>query len=199
MLCSCEVQYIYNIYIYIHIIYIVYRAKNILDRDTELENPMKIELQEDRSINELKDTEFPGFIFIKLGLYSPRAKRPQHRHMPKHPETIDYQLRIELYVARNLPAADKSGSSDPMVVFRCAGNAINSNTKNVSLNPNWFESYRMDVKLPKNNEGIIKYSLTGLVYDVDSNGNDLLGICDIPLEGEASYYQSIYIYIYIYV
>ena len=79
-------------------------------------------------------------------------------------------------------------------------NAINSNIKNICLNPNWFESYHMYVKLPKNNEGIIKYSLTGLVYDVDSNGNDFFGICDIhlqPLQGEPSYYQSIYIYIYI--
>ncbi len=32
-----------------------------------------------------------------------------------------YELRIHLYMGRNLPAADETGSSDPFIIFRCAG------------------------------------------------------------------------------
>ena len=101
---------------------------------------------------------------------------------------MDYRLRIELSIARDLPPADESGASDPKVIFRLAGGSCQSSTKYRTLNPNWYESIEMKARMPKNNQGMIKYDLTALVYDVDDSGNDLIGIATIPIEGQSTYY-----------
>lgn len=48
----------------------------------------------------------------------PGIRKP---YKPNLSEKIDYQLRVYVYLGRNLPPADSTGTSDPLVKIRCAG------------------------------------------------------------------------------
>lgn len=40
---------------------------------------------------------------------------------PDTNEKIEYQLRVHLFLGRNLPPGDETGTSDPFVKIRCGG------------------------------------------------------------------------------
>lgn len=63
------------------------------------------------------------------------------------PGQMQFQLRVHLFQARNLPASDSSGLSDPYVVVRCCGKKIKFPIKKETLNPQWFQSQTMTVTL----------------------------------------------------
>lgn len=65
-----------------------------------------------------------------------------------------FQLRVHLYIGRNLPPADEGGVSDPFVIIRCAGNTIRSTVKSQTLNPGWYETLTLDVTLPAFEENV---------------------------------------------
>lgn len=56
-------------------------------------------------------------------------------------------LQIYLKEGRNLPAKDKSGSSDPYCTFKCGSNHIKSSVIDKNLNPLWNEYLRMDANI----------------------------------------------------
>lgn len=48
----------------------------------------------------------------------PGIRKP---YKPDITTKIEYELRVYLYIGRNLPPADATGTSDPVVKIRCAG------------------------------------------------------------------------------
>lgn len=54
-----------------------------------------------------------------------------------------------LYMGRDLPSADDTGLSDPFIVFKCAGAEAESHHKAETLNPGWFQTLEMDIKIPE--------------------------------------------------
>lgn len=49
---------------------------------------------------------------------NPGIRKP---YQPNAKNKIEYELRVFLYIGRNLPPADASGTSDALVKIRCAG------------------------------------------------------------------------------
>merc|ERR1712087_163373 len=60
------------------------------------------------------------------------------------PDFVQYQLRAYIYQARNLPAADSNGLSDPYVVMRLAGKMARIPTKKKTLNPIWHTTKKIE-------------------------------------------------------
>lgn len=46
---------------------------------------------------------------------------PRKPFVPNEAEKIEYQLRVNVFLARNLPPAEKSGSCHALVKVRCGG------------------------------------------------------------------------------
>lgn len=120
------------------------------------------------------------------------------KNPPRRPEIVfpplsqiddyyeEYVLRVYLYMARDLPAADESGLADPFIIMRCAGAKAQSATKTETLNPGWFETVQMNVYIPKIDEVLFPNpSVSLLCYDQDSFGRkDLLGRALMDIAGK---------------
>lgn len=93
-------------------------------------------------------------------------------------------------MGRDFPAADETGASDPFVITRCMGHQKRSKTKYETLNPGFFETLSLKVRLPPLEKGKKEmYPTPGvslLVYDDDpglfGGKKDLLGRVWIDLE-----------------
>jgi hypothetical protein len=58
-------------------------------------------------------------------------------------------LRVDLLDAKDLPAADRGGKSDPFALFTLNGNkAFKSDTKKKTLNPEWNEDFTTMIVCP---------------------------------------------------
>ena len=62
--------------------------------------------------------------------------------------TRPFMLRMELYQARDLPAADAHGSSDPFAVLRVGRNIAETNVVTSTTSPSWFRELFVQVDLP---------------------------------------------------
>ena len=77
-------------------------------------------MQEDLSLDLIGDEEFPGMLIVRAHLFAmPPPKRPEC-DKSKLIET-KFELRTYLYIGRDLPPSDNTGTSDPFVIVRCAG------------------------------------------------------------------------------
>ncbi|CAN6626338.1 tricalbin-3 [Trichomonascus vanleenenianus] len=96
-------------------------------------------------------------------------------------ESINNQgsLHVDVIEAVDVPAADRSGKSDPYAVFKLNGKKIfKSKTIKKTLNPVWKESFETNI------ENRIRDELVCEVYDWDMGpaGDDFLGKVKIPLD-----------------
>lgn len=64
------------------------------------------------------------------------------------PAYAEYQIRAHIYQARGLPSMDRNGLSDPYAIVRCAGQSNSTLVKQETLNPLWYHTSCLDVKLP---------------------------------------------------
>lgn len=72
---------------------------------------------------------------------------PQSRLEP--PKMRLYQLRAHIYQARNLPVAEDNGSSTPFCTVRCGHATGNTEVRDMTLHPLWYQTIRLDhVQLP---------------------------------------------------
>ena len=62
--------------------------------------------------------------------------------------TRPFMLRMELYQARDLPAADAHGSSDPFAVLRVGRNIAETQVRQSTTSPAWFRELFVQVDLP---------------------------------------------------
>ena len=60
----------------------------------------------------------------------------------------NFMLQVQLYQAKDLPAADAQGSSDPFAVIRCGRNQAKTSVKKSTTAPAWFQEIFMQVELP---------------------------------------------------
>ena len=57
-------------------------------------------------------------------------------------------LTVQVYQAKDLPAADAQGSSDPFAVVRCGRAQAKTHVCQATSNPGWFKEMLMQVDLP---------------------------------------------------
>lgn len=96
-----------------------------------------------------------------------------------------------LFVGRNIPPADDDGGCDPYVVVRCAGQKTRSKTCKETLNPGWYETLVLNVKLyPLEKDQLIPSGMFLMLFDEDdSDRHDLLGRIWITLEPDLVLFQ----------
>lgn len=96
-------------------------------------------MKEDKSLNLIKDDEFAGFLSVEMSLYS--TNPPEWEPIQKFTvNEVNYDLRVMIHVARDLPPSDATGSSDPYVKLRCASKQARSQTIEKTLNPDFYET-----------------------------------------------------------
>ena len=62
--------------------------------------------------------------------------------------TASYMLTVQVYQAKDLPAADAQGSSDPFAVVRCGRAQAKTHVCHATTSPGWFKEMIMQVELP---------------------------------------------------
>ena len=76
-----------------------------------------------------------------------------------------------LYVAKDLPPADETGTADPFVKIRCCGKTAYSSVRYRTLYPRWFEVMEMDISIPffdeSENIANINSGMSVMIYDTD--------------------------------
>jgi hypothetical protein len=94
------------------------------------------------------------------------------------------ELVIELIEAKNLPAADRGGTSDPYAIIKYNGEVVQSRVVNKTLNPQWREVFILPLAPHPGERGSIRID----VYDKDFNLfggkkslGDFLGGVDVPV------------------
>eukprot|EP00475_Leptophrys_vorax_P032002 TRINITY_DN4892_c1_g1_i3.p1 TRINITY_DN4892_c1_g1~~TRINITY_DN4892_c1_g1_i3.p1 ORF type:complete len:1239 (+),score=404.15 TRINITY_DN4892_c1_g1_i3:101-3817(+) len=96
------------------------------------------------------------------------------------PMMTGYQLRAHIYQARQLEAADLSGTSDPYCVIRCAGQSAQTSIKEQTLNPVWYTTKCLSIQLP--NPLSLAPDVIVEIFDRDLVGdNELLGRVSVPI------------------
>ena len=167
------------------------------DDDEETTKVKQYTLIEDLSRNKLHDEEFPGILNMRITIYEDDPPPRELDQMPSFEDLQnlyqEYVLRVYLFMGRDLPAADENGLSDPFIIVKWAGESRESKVKNQTLNPGWFQTLEMTVKIPQiGTEEMPKPSVSLLWYDRDSFGRkDLLGRTIMTIDGSnASFRQN---------
>ena len=78
-----------------------------------------------------------------------KAAAPRRPHV-RIPKLMRYELRANIYQARDLQPADENGLADPYVRVSLAGAAETSAIVDKSLNPMWNQQIVFPVLLPSN-------------------------------------------------
>jgi len=80
-----------------------------------------------------------------------RAMRQAASEPPTEIEPLpvaSYMLTVQVYQAKDLPAADAQGSSDPFAVVRCGRAQAKTHVCHATTSPGWFKEMIMQVELP---------------------------------------------------
>ena len=141
-----------------------------------------VQLLEEPLLDKLKDTETPGNILMQLEIVT-RAEAAKHKFRfsdelsSKEKKTV----RVYLYQARNLAAADSNGSSDPYATIQIGENKKKGGRREATLNPSYYEVISFDnIMLPRH----LSYAPQVIVnlYDWDMwSSADMLGNFRIDL------------------
>lgn len=119
-----------------------------------------------------------GFLLFNIGFGCDTGAKLK-RAVVKKPMALQYQVRAHIYQARNLPAADDCGTSDPYVQISYCGREARTRYVPTTLFPIWYETLRMNVDLPL--DPLIAPPLVVFVYDYDQVGSDdLIGRVEVP-------------------
>jgi hypothetical protein len=124
-----------------------------------------------------------GVILVHLRAF--KGSAPQRSPLV-YPAVESYELRTFLYCARDLPAADKAGTSDPYFILKACGQQAKSSTKKKTNNPDWNEVFSTTIELPRGNKKVSPNVFMN-VFDWDQVGsNTLMGSAlmtmnDIPI------------------
>ena len=88
--------------------------------------PKLYKLKEELCNDLVKDDQFPGFIFARIILTNHTDALGRGPQLNSRITQEDYQLRVNLYMARNLPPADSTGTSDPFIWISSCGQKLYS-------------------------------------------------------------------------
>eukprot|EP00301_Raphidiophrys_heterophryoidea_P027149 c9514_g1_i2.p1 GENE.c9514_g1_i2~~c9514_g1_i2.p1 ORF type:complete len:929 (-),score=237.01 c9514_g1_i2:47-2833(-) len=121
----------------------------------------------------------PGYLQFSLQIGREREKPAKGRKKIRKPPMMPFVLRVHLFQARHLIAADESGTSDPYVVVRFGG--ISDRTQPI-LNtcfPIFNQTLSLDVEVP--DPITLAPEINVMVFDYDwESGDDLIGRVTIP-------------------
>ena len=68
----------------------------------------------------LDDEEFPGILYARIKLYSKDIEDEFPKDIFKGKEFYSrFLIQIHLFMGRDFPPADETGSSDPFIIVRC--------------------------------------------------------------------------------
>jgi len=127
-------------------------VRDVLSSRPDSHEIKKFTLIEDIAKDELKDEEFPGIMNMRITFYDEDPPPRESNMLPPTNELAqlyeEYVLRVFVYMGRDLPPADDTGLADPFVIIRCAGEEGITSIKQETLNPGWFETIELNVKIP---------------------------------------------------
>lgn len=116
------------------------------------------------------------------------AAQMEHEFIEPLP-TRPFLLRMELYQARDLPAADAHGSSDPFAVLRVGRNVAETHVVRSTTSPSWFRELFVQVDLPlvvKDKKRLPDGSLVTDDDDDDDSDKDILDPTGIAASSESN-------------
>lgn len=110
-----------------------------------------VELQVDAATDALKKNQYPGAVLLRLGLGHADAvptDLPWLRTLAVQlPARRRFELRVHVFQARNLLAADADGTSDPYVVVRYGGSVERTRIRPNTTSPMWYQTLSLPVDL----------------------------------------------------
>lgn len=141
-------------------------------------------LQEDKSIDALDDDVFPGSVLVKLGfgLASEADLAVDHWKdcLERSRELTPYQMRIHVFQAKNVPAADSNGLCDPFLKLKFLGKELRTPVKKKTLFPTYYQTFVFeDVQLANADNFAYAPPVSVRLYDEDAfgAGSEYLGRC----------------------
>lgn len=145
-------------------------------------------LEEDKSIDELAEDQFPGTVLIKLGFGPKRfANLPEVKQEWLRSDQVSktakvYQLRVHVYQACDLPSADSNGLCDPFMHVFFMGKMKPTKTVKKSLHPCYYQTLVFDdVSICDADEFQFAPQITFRLFDKDDIGSEYLGMFTMPL------------------
>lgn len=150
-------------------------------------------MQEDKTIDALNKDVFPGQVLVKLGFGTvqdaEKTRNEWNECLNDVKRGSQYQVRVHLYQARNLPAADSNGLCDPYFKMSFMGKEEKSSLKRKTLFPVYYETKIFDgVQIPDCGTNNFQYAsqVCFRLYDKDDlDSDDYLGTCTFNLQEAA--------------
>eukprot|EP01034_Spumella_vulgaris_P027083 gene27083-33756_t len=145
-------------------------------------------LQEDKSIDALDNDVFPGNILIKVGFghatESDKSWSDWKGFLDKSKKGSPYQVRVHVYQAKNLPAADSNGLCDPYIKVNFMGQMVQTAIVRKNLFPGYYQTLVFDdVMIPEYENFQYASQVTYRLYDKDDfDSDDYLGCCMVGMQ-----------------
>ncbi|RHY35089.1 hypothetical protein DYB32_000418 [Aphanomyces invadans] len=167
-----------------------FKAKDLLEEGMG-KDPAWVALKEDPSVDALGDDVFPGNILLNLGFgtdttaASTQSKWKEVANVERLSQRFKYQVRVNVFQGRHLPAMDDNGLADPYVTVRFNGEKHKLSVKKKTVNPLWYETVTFDVDLPP--EDMLHYSPQVILRVMDwdagigSSSDDYIGSSFVPI------------------
>jgi hypothetical protein len=156
---------------------------NFADLLNPKSGPCWLTLEPDTFSKHYIPNQLTGVLLVQLRAFS---GPPPSRSQLVYPAVETYELRTFLFCARDLPAADKSGTSDPFLILKACGQEAKSAVKKKTNNPDWNEVFTKTIELPRDSKKLSPNVFMN-VFDWDQMGSNTLmgsafiGMHEIPL------------------
>lgn len=108
------------------------------------------------------------------------------QHQLKQPKLQPYRLLVHIFQAKNLLAADVSGTADPYIIGSIGGKTQQTSTKHSTLNPHWYETLSYDIDLPDKDhiDSGLAPEIVLQIFDHDAlSADDFIARCALSLRG----------------
>ncbi|CAK4632712.1 unnamed protein product [Aphanomyces euteiches] len=168
-----------------------YTAKELIEKKMAI-NPEWITLKEDPCVDALEDESFPGNIYLDLAMGSvdqadqTRDAWSTFYDKNKLETRHKYEVRVNIFQARQLPALDDNGLSDPYAKVRFMGEEKRLKEKKKTINPTWYETLTFQCELPP--KEFLHFSPQVIVRLMDwdngigDGGHDYMGSAFLSIE-----------------
>ncbi|KAG8459767.1 hypothetical protein KFE25_014330 [Diacronema lutheri] len=159
----------------VRVAYVRYSTAQLLERtDKPWEKPVWTSLTEVPGSGAFGAGVDPGYLL--LGTMLRRAREaselpftPDLRHLWRNQARFELVFRV--YLGKNLPAADDTGSLDPFLMLLCGGKKLRTHVRTQTSFPKWYSQYSLELLLPKDNVALGALALVQL-WDQDRVGGD---------------------------
>jgi len=155
------------------------------------------QLQKDRALGAVDESQYPGSLLIKLGFGLQEdydsCSQDWDAALEMAMRNVQYQARVHVYQARNLPACDSNGLCDPFLVCSFMGQKYPTQVRYKTLFPTYYETLVFDnVSLPPGNNFEFASQIICRIFDEDcpplpavsrpAIADEFLGTFSIPMK-----------------